>query len=572
MLQNDDPILTKFKHDHDLREDSVLDLQSISNHNTVKISGKEYSLDNLETLNVFTDNATYSLDGELQLSPPVSEGIFVTTNSDDGSTILVATNDKNEVESVDLFRSDGSDDHLVSVVPNILATIKPDDLDPSIIEGLKIDMMDEEDVADRSAAESEVVENVDLTTGEEKEEYANNNVKEEGVHKRLLLKEEEAPSIMDTLQNPKGTRVLQTPSVCSSYKTIDIAIVADSTFCERYGFNFFGHVYDFLAIHKVQMIVARASMMYQNQGGVCTQLKISHLDLNCNRSTDPYRSLVVNGDMSCSNPTSKDILKNFRNKHSRDRPDIKRDADAVHLFFGTRRQGAIGCAYTNTLCGGYAYGVNDMSYTNNGLVHSVLFAHELGHNAGLRHVSGSPHGGKYIMGSSLSVDSFYRWSPTSVKVLEDNLHNKFSCLSTTKSISSPYSRQFVLINPATGKALDVKGASCSNGANIQLWDRNDGAAQVFHYHYASKAIVNVKCDKAIDIYKARCGLGANIILWDKHGRSSQQFQFYSDQTIRSVSCDYTALDIYAKFTARGTNIRLWLVDYDWDKKWKVVYV
>ena len=48
-------VLTKFKHDHDLKEDAVLDLQSISNHNTVYVAGKEYSLDDLEPLNVFAD-------------------------------------------------------------------------------------------------------------------------------------------------------------------------------------------------------------------------------------------------------------------------------------------------------------------------------------------------------------------------------------------------------------------------------------------------------------------------------------------------------------------------------------
>ena len=101
---NDDPILTKFKHDHDLKEDAVLDLQMISDTNTVNVAGKEYSLDSLESLNIFTDNATYTFDGELQLLPPVSKGLFVGTDGT-GDSIFVTTNEKNEVDSVDVFHA-----------------------------------------------------------------------------------------------------------------------------------------------------------------------------------------------------------------------------------------------------------------------------------------------------------------------------------------------------------------------------------------------------------------------------------------------------------------------------------
>lgn len=79
-------------------------------------------------------------------------------------------------------------------------------------------------------------------------------------------------------------------------------------------------------------------------------------------------------------------------------------AYAFHLFFGTSCPGAIGCTSINSLSGRSAYGVNDMTYTNIELVHSVLFAHELGHNTDLGHVSVSSISGKYIMGSTLSPD------------------------------------------------------------------------------------------------------------------------------------------------------------------------
>ena len=134
-----------------------------------------------------------------------------------------------------------------------------------------------------------------------------------------------------------------------------------------------------------------------------------------------------------------------------------------------------------------------------------------------------------------------------------------------------FSRKFVLINPQTGKALDVEGGRCDDGTNIHLWDRHDGDAQIFHYHYATKAIVNVKCDKAVDVFSGVCNNGANIGLWERNGSGAQQFQFYRDQTIHNVPCN-KAIDIYQKDTANGTNIWLYDANNEWDKKWTFVYV
>ena len=93
-----------------------------------------------------------------------------------------------------------------------------------------------------------------------------------------------------------------------------------------------------------------------------------------------------------------------------------------------------------------------------------------------------------------------------------------------------------------------------------------------HYHYDSKAIVNVRCNKAVDISGGRCSCGTNIQLWTRNGTNAQKFQFYTDQTIRNVGCGGKAIDIYQKYTSRGTNIWLYDVNNEWDKKWRVVYV
>ena len=80
-----------------------------------------------------------------------------------------------------------------------------------------------------------------------------------------------------------------------------------------------------------------------------------------------------------------------------------------------------------------------------------------------------------------------------------------------------------------------------------MWEKNGSNAQIFHYHYATKAIVNVKCNKAIDVRYASCSNGANIQLYKRNGTAAQQFQFYTDLSIRNVKCG-KGIDIYQKST------------------------
>ncbi len=132
-------------------------------------------------------------------------------------------------------------------------------------------------------------------------------------------------------------------------------------------------------------------------------------------------------------------------------------------------------------------------------------------------------------------------------------------------------RHFILINPNTGKALDVSAASCDDGANIHLWRRNDSGAQVFRYHEASKEIVNVKCNKAIDISAANCSNGANIQLWRRNGTGAQKFVFNSDGTVENEGCRGKVLDIAGGSHDRA-NIHSWSKHGGWNQKWRRVYI
>ena len=138
-------------------------------------------------------------------------------------------------------------------------------------------------------------------------------------------------------------------------------------------------------------------------------------------------------------------------------------------------------------------------------------------------------------------------------------------------LGSPYSKKFMLINPETGKVLDVSDRKCHNGNNINLWRRNDTPAQIFHYHYESKAIVNVLCDKALDLSGNRCDNGTNLQLWSRHGGMNQQFMFYTDRTIRSAQCN-RVIDVAGYNMDNGANLYVWDKHGGWNQKWKVQYV
>ncbi len=135
-----------------------------------------------------------------------------------------------------------------------------------------------------------------------------------------------------------------------------------------------------------------------------------------------------------------------------------------------------------------------------------------------------------------------------------------------------FSKKFVLINPKTGKALHVDKGSCNDGANIKLLTRNNLGAQVFRYHYASKAIVNVKCNKAVDISGAICINGANIQLWRRNGTGAQKFRFMSDGRIENVGCGGKSIDIQGWQSHNGANIHSWSKHSDWNQKWRIVYI
>lgn len=86
---------------------------------------------------------------------------------------------------------------------------------------------------------------------------------------------------------------------------------------------------------------------------------------------------------------------------------------------------------------------------------------------------------------------------------------------------------YVLINRNSGKALDVAGASTTDGAALQQWTRHDGTNQQWQFVDAGNGFYRLKArhsDKVLDIAGASTADGAAVQQWADHNGANQQFR------------------------------------------------
>ncbi len=133
---------------------------------------------------------------------------------------------------------------------------------------------------------------------------------------------------------------------------------------------------------------------------------------------------------------------------------------------------------------------------------------------------------------------------------------------------------YTIINPATGKALDVEGAGTTKGTKVQLYTVNDTCAQKWQ--------IVKNDDETYSIYSACSGLildvsggiannGTSINIWNANNTNAQKWKFYdyeSEDNIKNIEGFYVilsatnfnkAMDIHGGVdtASNGTNIQLW---------------
>lgn len=123
------------------------------------------------------------------------------------------------------------------------------------------------------------------------------------------------------------------------------------------------------------------------------------------------------------------------------------------------------------------------------------------------------------------------------------------------------------------KALDVNKASKIEGSNIQLWDRNNGAAQRFqvtHLGHNVYKIINVNSGKSLDINGSSKDAGANLLQWRWTNSENQKFYIIgmpnAGYTIQAVHSGMV-LDVNGSRTANGTNVTQWTNNGTANQRW-----
>ena len=133
--------------------------------------------------------------------------------------------------------------------------------------------------------------------------------------------------------------------------------------------------------------------------------------------------------------------------------------------------------------------------------------------------------------------------------------------SASKRYSSPITITSALSN---GKVVDVNGASKANRANIQLYDLNGTAAQIFRFVEEGNGYYSIQAlcarNKVLDIEGGRGYSGCNVITYDYHGGDNQLWYL---RGVGNGYCEIVSksggycLDVSGANTSNYTNIQVY---------------
>lgn len=133
---------------------------------------------------------------------------------------------------------------------------------------------------------------------------------------------------------------------------------------------------------------------------------------------------------------------------------------------------------------------------------------------------------------------------------------------------------YVLMNPNSGKVLDVASGGTADGTNVQIWQNNSGDHQRFTVTGNSDGtyrLINVKSGKALDVSGKGTANGTNVQIWSYNGGVNQSWKIVdnADGTFKLMDVNSgKALDVTGNGTANGTNVQIWTDNGGPSQKWR----
>lgn len=127
------------------------------------------------------------------------------------------------------------------------------------------------------------------------------------------------------------------------------------------------------------------------------------------------------------------------------------------------------------------------------------------------------------------------------------------------------------------KVIDISYGLFFNGTNIQLWENNNTISQEWRltYNAGTKdySIINTASGKALDISGGWLANGANIQLWENNNTCAQRWQIRQTAdgyyNLLSACSSNFALDLNSAETWNGNNVGLWSTTGGATQKWRL---
>ena len=128
----------------------------------------------------------------------------------------------------------------------------------------------------------------------------------------------------------------------------------------------------------------------------------------------------------------------------------------------------------------------------------------------------------------------------------------------------PGQANVTIVGTASGRCVDVPGATSTNGTQVQLWDCHGGANQ--RWTYTANRQLTVNGNKCLDANGQGTSNGTTVVIWDCNGQANQQWNLNSNGSITGVQSGL-CLDASGAGTANGTRIQLWSCHGGTNQQW-----
>lgn len=120
--------------------------------------------------------------------------------------------------------------------------------------------------------------------------------------------------------------------------------------------------------------------------------------------------------------------------------------------------------------------------------------------------------------------------------------------------------------------LDVKGASKSAGANVQLYRYNGTTAQMYWIEKVGSKyrITSVNSGMVLDVQGGKLASGSNVQQYNFNDTNTQKWKFYNaGKNKYYIGCGNFALDVSGGNSQNGTNVQIYKPNSTASQAWKL---